>query len=107
MNNKTDLLKRGMKYREKGAGFPAPSLFKILPKDLFAFGIDRRAQSHGVCMGGDTLVPFSIMVVTRNAAGDALLKTANAPMCAPMARFSWPSAKIGSISADAIACTWN
>jgi len=74
MNNKTDLLKRGMKYREKGAGFPAPSLFKILPKDLFAFGIDRRAQSHGVCMGGDTLVPSSIMVVTRNAAGDALLK---------------------------------
>ena len=74
MNNKTDLLKRGMKYREKGAGFPAPSLFKILPKDLFAFGIDRRAQSHGVCMGGDILVPSSIMVVTRNAAGDALQK---------------------------------
>ena len=74
MNNKTDLLKRGMKYREKGAGFPAPSLFKILPKDLFAFGIDRRVQSHGVCMGGDTLVPSSIMVVTRNAAGDALQK---------------------------------
>jgi hypothetical protein len=27
-----DSLTRGMKYREKGAGFPAPSLFKTLPK---------------------------------------------------------------------------
>ena len=34
-----DSLTRGKKYREKGAGFPAPSLFKILPKDLFALGV--------------------------------------------------------------------
>ena len=39
-----------------------------------AYGIDRRAQSYGVCMGGDTLLPQSIMLVTRNAGGDAKVK---------------------------------
>ena len=36
--------------------------------------LTRLAQSYGVCMGGDTLVPETIMAVTRNADGDAYCK---------------------------------
>jgi hypothetical protein len=39
-----------------------------------SYYITYRAQSYGVCMGGDLDVPSSIMVVTRNAAGDAVRK---------------------------------
>jgi len=35
------------------------------------YSISYHAQSYGVCMGGDLDVPSSLMVVTRNAAGDA------------------------------------
>ena len=38
------------------------------------YDVSHTAQSYGVCMGGDALVPSSILTVTRNAAGDALLK---------------------------------
>jgi len=36
--------------------------------------LTRLAQSYGVCMGGDTLVPETIMAVTRNADGDCYAK---------------------------------
>ena len=36
--------------------------------------LHRAAQSYGVCMGGDLLVPETIMAVTRNADGDCYAK---------------------------------
>ena len=36
--------------------------------------LTRLAQSYGVCMGGDLLVPETIMAVTRNADGDCYAK---------------------------------
>ena len=38
------------------------------------YSVSYQAQSYGICMGGDLDVPNSIMVVTRNAAGDAKSK---------------------------------
>ena len=36
------------------------------------YSVNYTGQSYGICMGGDVDVPDSIMVVTRNAAGDAM-----------------------------------
>ena len=38
------------------------------------YHISEKAQSYGLCMGGDLSAPESILVVTRNAAGDAKTK---------------------------------
>ena len=53
-----------------------PSVFWNEPKTgkRVNQSVHRRGQSYGVCMGGDNLVPETIMVVTRNAAGDCYAK---------------------------------
>ena len=53
-----------------------PVVFWNAPKTgtRINYSVSRRAQSYGVCMGGDNLVPETIMTVTRNAAGDCFAK---------------------------------
>ena len=70
-----------------------------------AYGIDRRAQSYGVCMGGDTLLPQSIMLVTRNAGGDAKVKMEKLLIHERMGKSSWLPGRIGKFWAAEIECT--
>ncbi len=50
------------------------------------YNVSHTAQSYGVCMGGDSMLPASIMTVTRNAAGDALLKNGKTSYVRPDGR---------------------
>jgi prepilin-type N-terminal cleavage/methylation domain-containing protein len=50
------------------------------------YNVSHRAQSYGVCMGGDSLVPSSILTVTRNAAGDAKMKNGKTSYIRPDGR---------------------
>lgn len=50
------------------------------------YHISHTAQSYGVCMGGDSLVPSSILTVTRNAAGDAKMKNGKTSYVRPDGR---------------------
>jgi prepilin-type N-terminal cleavage/methylation domain-containing protein len=59
------------------------------------FAVSHRAQSYGVCMGGDTFLPGSIMIVTRNIGGDAYTKNKKNHLYGMMAGFSWRPIKLG------------
>ena len=66
------ITKTGAKSKYTGK----PIVFWNAPKTgtRISQSVSRRAQSYGVCMGGDNLVPETIMTVTRNAAGDCYAK---------------------------------
>lgn len=50
------------------------------------YSLSHKAQSYGICMGGDSLVPSSILAVTRNAAGDAKMKNGKTSYVRPDGR---------------------
>ena len=52
--------------------------------------LTRLAQSYGVCMGGDLLVPETIMAVTRKLMAMLTVRIKRTDTCGQMGRSSWP-----------------